>query len=64
MKQKVFAPERQVADWNTLAEREGLDTAKLAVVSQLTAAAFYLDATYGSRWTYNVFQTIADELAA
>jgi hypothetical protein len=63
MKQKVtFHPERQAADWQMLAEREGIDAAKLVVVNQLTAAAIYLEDIYGPRWTYNLFQSIADEL--
>lgn len=65
MKQKVmFNPEQQAADWQTLAIREGKDVAKLMAVNQLTAAALYLNDTYGSRWTYNLFQSIADDLVA
>lgn len=56
------AVQRQLAQWHTLAEREGLAATKAQVVDQLFACLFWFDTVYGARAAYKLFQTVADGL--
>jgi hypothetical protein len=56
--------ERKFEQFNALAERKGLDAARMEAINQLAGIALWLGEVHGSRRTYEFFAQVTDGLIA
>jgi hypothetical protein len=54
--------ESEMRRLNTLAEQRGLNAAHTEVISRLIASVLWLDHRYGTQQSYELFQSMADNL--